>query len=184
MYTLGEKPASPPDIRFFSVGSMIAMIVHFCMFFAPLFSESPWDLLCEARSYSCKDISFRQFLKNVWKSGWAESQDIAPYDVTYQSVVAREENGEGVVNGGTYYTSYATNMVWTSVWNPLTRIFANALVIDNPRSRINHWFRAKRFAFLQFPVVHSISSHVLVRSIQDPSISRLHTCHPNGERPR
>ena len=36
VYTLGEKPASPPDIRFFSVGSMIAMIVHFCMFFAPL----------------------------------------------------------------------------------------------------------------------------------------------------
>ena len=111
VYTLGEKPASPPDIRFFSVGSMIAMIVHFCMFFAPLFSESPWDLLCEARSYSCKDISFRQFLKNVWKSGWAESEDIAPYDVTYQSVVAREKNGEGVANKGTYYTSYATNMV-------------------------------------------------------------------------
>jgi len=111
VYTLGEKPASPPDIRFFSVGSMIAMIVHFCMFFAPFFSENPWDLLCEARSYSCKNISVPKFLKNVWKSGWAESEDIAPYDVTYQSVVAREKNGEGVVNKGTYYTSYATNMV-------------------------------------------------------------------------
>ena len=81
------------------------------MFFAPLFSEHPWDLLCEARSYSCKNISALQFLKNVWKSEWAESEDIAPYDVTYQSVVARENNGEGVVNKGTYYTSYATNMV-------------------------------------------------------------------------
>lgn len=111
VYTLGEKPASPPDIRFFSVGSMIAMIVHFCMFFAPFFSEHPWDLLCEARSYTCKDISVFQFLKHVWKSGWAESEDIAPYDVTYQSVVAREKNGEGVANKGTYYTSYATNMV-------------------------------------------------------------------------
>lgn len=111
VYTLGEKPASPPDIRFFSVGSFIAMIVHFCMFFAPLFSENPWDLLCEARPYSCKDISVLQFLKHVWKSGWAESEDIAPYDVTYQSVVAREKNGEGVVNERTYYTSYATNMV-------------------------------------------------------------------------
>ena len=111
VYTLGEKPASPPDIRFFSVGSMIAMIVHFCMFFAPFFSENPWDLLCEARSYSWKDISVSQFLKHVWKSGWAESEDIAPYDVTYQSVVAREKNGEGVANKGTYYTSYATNMV-------------------------------------------------------------------------
>ena len=91
------------------------MIVHFCMFFAPFFSEDPWDLLCEARSYSCKNISVRQFLKNVWKSGWAESEDIAPYDVTYQSVVAREKNGEGVVNKGTYYTSYATNMVSTQL---------------------------------------------------------------------
>ena len=90
---------------------MIAMIVHFCMFFAPFFSDHPWDLLCEARSYSCKDISVLRFLKNVWKSQWAESEDIAPYDVTYQSVVAREKNGEGVVNRGTYYTSYATNMV-------------------------------------------------------------------------
>jgi hypothetical protein len=111
VYTLGEKPASPPDIRFFSVGAMIAMIIHVCMFFSPFFSEDLWDLLCEARSYSCKDISVLQFLKNVWKSGWAESEDIAPYDVTYQSVVAREKNGEGVVNKGTYYTSYATNMV-------------------------------------------------------------------------
>jgi len=112
VYTLGEKPASPPDIRFFSVGSLIAMIVHFCLFFAPIFSEDPWDLLSEARSYSCKDISILQFLKHVWKSGWAESEDIAPYDVTYQSVVAREKNGEGIVNKGTYYTSYATDMVW------------------------------------------------------------------------
>lgn len=110
VYTLGEKPASPPDIRFFSVGSLIAMIVHFCLFFAPIFSEDPWDLLSEARSYSCKDISILQFLKHVWKSGWAESEDIAPYDVTYQSVVARENNGEGIVNKGTYYTSYATDM--------------------------------------------------------------------------
>ncbi|KAF9778201.1 alpha/beta-hydrolase [Thelephora terrestris] len=110
VYTLGEKPASAPDIRLFSVGSFIAMIVHFCMFFAPLLSEDPWDLLSEARSYSCKDISVVQFLKHVWKSGWAESEDIAPYDVTYQSVVTREKNGEGVVNKGTYYTSYATNM--------------------------------------------------------------------------
>lgn len=110
VYTLGEKPASPPDIRFFSVGSMISIIVHFCMFFSPLFSEQPWDLLCEARSYSCKDISMLQFLRNVWKSGWTESEDIAPYDVTYQSVVAREKSGEGAVNKGTYYTSYATDM--------------------------------------------------------------------------
>ena len=87
------------------------MVVHFCMFFAPFFSDHPWDLLCEARSYSCKDISILRFFKNVWKSEWAESRDIAPYDVTYQSVVAREKNGEGVVNKGTYYTSYATNMV-------------------------------------------------------------------------
>jgi len=117
VYSLGEKPASPPDIRFFSVGAMIAMVVHFCMFFAPLFSDHPWDLLCEARSYSCKNISILQFFKNVWKSEWAESRDIAPYDVTYQSVVAREKNGEGVVNKGTYYTSYATNMVTFPTWN-------------------------------------------------------------------
>jgi len=39
------------------------MIVHFCMFFAPFFSENLWDLLSEARSYSCKDISVLQFLK-------------------------------------------------------------------------------------------------------------------------
>ena len=86
------------------------MVAHFCMFFAPFFSKS-WDLLCEARPYSCKDISVSQFLKNVWKSNWAESEDITPYDATYQSVVARERNGEGVVNKGTYYTSYAANMV-------------------------------------------------------------------------
>lgn len=115
VYTLGEKPGSPPDIRFFSLGSLIAMTIHFCMFFAPLFSGDLWDLFCEARSYSCKDISVLQFLKHVWKSGWAESKDIAPYDVTYQSVVAREKNGEGVVNKGTYYTSYAANMVWSKL---------------------------------------------------------------------
>ena len=98
-------------MRFFSVGSIIAMVAHFCMFFAPFFSEHPLDLFCEARSFSCKDISICQFLKNVWKSGWAESEDIAPYDATYQAIEAREKNGEGVVNKGTYYTSYATNMV-------------------------------------------------------------------------
>ena len=83
------------------------------MFFAPLFSKHPWDLLCEARPYSWKDISFLQFLKNVWKSKWAESKDIAPYDATYQAIVVREKSGEGVVNKGTYYTSYATDMVWS-----------------------------------------------------------------------
>ena len=110
---------------------MIGMIVHFCMFFAPLFSEHPWDLLCEARSYSYKDISVLQFLKHVWKSGWAESEDIAPYDVTYQSVVAREKNGEGVANKGTYYTSYATNMVWFQLgFDPQTQ-FRNLLPDDS-----------------------------------------------------
>lgn len=111
VYTLGEKPASPPDLRVFSVGALIALAIHFSMFFAPLFSKHPWDLFCEGRSYSCKDISVLQFLKHVWKSGWAESEDIAPYDATYQAIMTREKNGEGVVNKGTYYTSYVTDMV-------------------------------------------------------------------------
>ena len=87
------------------------------MFFAPLFSRQLWDLFCEARPYSCKDISVLRFFKHLWKSGWAESEDIAPYDVTYQAVAAREKNGEGVVNKETYYTSYATDMVWVPTRN-------------------------------------------------------------------
>jgi hypothetical protein len=170
----------------FSVGSFIAMIVHFCMFFAPLLSEDPWDLLSEARSYSCKDISVVQFLKHVWKSGWAESEDIAPYDVTYQSVVTREKNGEGVVNKGTYYTSYATNMVWVSISSPLARphlpIYCS--LVDGPRPRVDQRLHPKRFSFSQLPVIHPISGDVLLRSDQGPSVPGFRARYPEGERPR
>ena len=171
VYTLGEKPSSPPDIRFFSVGSFIGMIVHFCMFFAPLLSEDPWDLLSEARSYSCKDISIARFLKNVWKSGWAESEDIAPYDVTYQSVVAREKNGEGVVNKGTYYTSYSTNMVRFRS-NAHRRAHTNPPIVhlDDPRPRVEQWIHTKHLTFPQFPIIYPISGDVLLRSHKGPSV--------------
>lgn len=167
VYTLGEKPASPPDIRFFSVGSMIAMIVHFCMFFAPFFSDHPWDLFCEARSYSCKEISVFQFLKHVWKSGWAESKDIAPYDVTYQSVVAREKNGEGVVNKGTYYTSYATNMVmyWPGIY---LRIRTNIPVQTIPDNGSNGGFVPSISHFLCLPLF------ILSRAMCSYDLTKIH----------
>lgn len=183
VYSLGEKPASPPNLRFFSVGSLIAMAIHISMFFAPFFSEPPWDLFCEARSYSYKDISVLQFLKNVWKSGWAESEDIAPYDATYQSVVAREENGEGVANEGTYYTSYATDMVWSQSTIHLYS-HTKVSILDGPGSWVRRSFQAKHFTFCKFPVVHPISGDVFLQPKQDPSISRLLTRHTKWGRQR
>jgi hypothetical protein len=106
------------------------------MFFAPLFSRPLWDLFCEARSYSSRDLSILRFLKHMWKSGWAESEDIAPYDATYQAIVAREKNGEGVVNKKTYYTSYATDMVWSRLGIHLrihTHLTAHYFHLDGPR---------------------------------------------------
>ena len=70
IYTLREKPANPSDIRFFSVGSLVGIVVHFCMFFAPSFPEQPWGPFCEARFYSSRDIPVLQFLEHVWKSAW------------------------------------------------------------------------------------------------------------------
>ncbi|KAF5368457.1 hypothetical protein D9758_002331 [Tetrapyrgos nigripes] len=112
VYVLGERPDAAPRIQPFSWGSLLSKTVHIISYMSPILPEA-FDLHVESRSLSYRDSTFLNFLKHLWKSDWAESRDATPYDVTFTAAEEREMSGEGEVNPGTFYRSFATYITET-----------------------------------------------------------------------
>lgn len=110
VYTLGERLDAAPAVRPFSAGSLVAKGIHLVTFFSPLLPRV-LDLHAESRLLSFRDISFATFLKQVWKSDWAESRDATPFDVTFEAADERESELEGEPHPMTFYQSYVACMV-------------------------------------------------------------------------
>ncbi|TFK56698.1 alpha/beta-hydrolase [Heliocybe sulcata] len=122
-YTCGSSTHNAPCVRPFSLGSLLAKSIHVFSYISP-FLPSPssssllslFDFHIDARrsAMTCKHINLREFLQQMWKSDWAESRDVAPYDVTFEAIDARERlvdgDGEGMVCEGTFYQSYVACM--------------------------------------------------------------------------
>ncbi|KAK0198924.1 alpha/beta-hydrolase [Armillaria mellea] len=83
VYTLGERIDAAPAVRPWSVGDLIAKVVHIMVYLKPVLPE---------------------------KSSWATSRDAAPFDVTFMAADEREANMEGEPNPGTFYKSFAAFM--------------------------------------------------------------------------
>ncbi|KAH8099298.1 alpha/beta-hydrolase [Cristinia sonorae] len=114
VYLLGERVDAAPLVRFWSVGNAITKVVHIISYLSP-WTASHMDFHTESRGYSCREASFWSLIKTLWRSDWAESRDIAPYDCTYVSADTREAMGEGAVNPNTFYRSYAAS--WSTMKN-------------------------------------------------------------------
>ena len=65
----------------------------------------------EARGLSFYDSSFASFLKQLWRSDWAESRDATPFDTTFNAAEEREAGEEGVIHPNTFYRSYCATLV-------------------------------------------------------------------------
>lgn len=106
---MGEQTDSAPAVRSFSFGSALAKIVHVVSYLQP-FLPSVVDFHTDSRSLTCRETSFSSFLKQLWRSDWAEGRDAAPFDMTFQGAEEREAKKEGVVNPNTFYQSYTATM--------------------------------------------------------------------------
>ncbi|TBU63809.1 alpha/beta-hydrolase [Dichomitus squalens] len=111
VYTLGEDTRDAPNVRPLSAGNLLAKAIHVASYFAPFLPFL--DLHAEARGLSFRDASFVSFLRQLWRSDWAESRDATPYDVTFAAADEREAAQEGKVNPNTYYRSYCATMSHT-----------------------------------------------------------------------
>ncbi|KAL0580803.1 hypothetical protein V5O48_001179 [Marasmius crinis-equi] len=109
VYTLGERVDAAPTVRPLSLGSFLAKGVHVVSYLSPLLPTA-LDLHADSRALSYNDISFLSFLKQLWRSDWAESRDATPFDVTFEAADEREAQEEGRPNPGTYYRSYCGHM--------------------------------------------------------------------------
>ncbi|KAH9858051.1 alpha/beta-hydrolase [Lenzites betulinus] len=109
VYSLGEDPHDAPAVRRFSPGDILSKAVHIAAYLAPVLPRF-LDLHADARALSFRDASFRSFLGQLRKSGWAESRDATPYDVTFDAAEEREARGEGEVNPNTFYRSYCATL--------------------------------------------------------------------------
>ncbi|KAJ4484950.1 alpha/beta-hydrolase [Lentinula edodes] len=107
VYTLGERVDAAPNVRPLSPGSLLSKVVHAISYLSPIL-PTLLDLHTESRHMSYHDISILCLLKQLWKSDWAESQDAAPFDVTFESADKREANLEGQPYPRTFYRSCAT----------------------------------------------------------------------------
>ncbi|KDR75661.1 hypothetical protein GALMADRAFT_248263 [Galerina marginata CBS 339.88] len=109
VYALGESTTSAPNVRPFSVGAFLAKFVHIIAYFSPLL-PSLFDVHADARALSYRDVSGLSFLKQLWKSDWAESKDAAPYDTTFEAGEERENGLEGRTFPNTFYRSHVSVM--------------------------------------------------------------------------
>lgn len=109
VYILGEREDAAPAVKYISVGSMIARIVHILSYFSPMLPTIV-DLHAESRKLSYTETSLRSFLKQMWHSDWAESRDAAPFDATFEAAEEREAFGEGYPHEKTYYSSFSARM--------------------------------------------------------------------------
>ena len=89
---------------------MLAKAIHIISYFSPSLPRA-FDLHTDARQLSYTQTTFMEFLRQLWRSDWAEGKDATPYDVTFEAAETRESMGEGMCNPNTFYTSYAAYMV-------------------------------------------------------------------------
>lgn len=116
VYVLGESTDDVPFVKQLSPGSILAKGFHLFTYISP-FLPSILDFHAESHPLTYKDISIWTLFKNIWRSEWAEGADATPFDVTFQAANAREANEEGVVNEGTFYSSYVASMVTFYSWH-------------------------------------------------------------------
>ncbi|KJA25838.1 hypothetical protein HYPSUDRAFT_384676 [Hypholoma sublateritium FD-334 SS-4] len=109
VYTLGESMTAAPEVRPFSLGSFLAKLVHIFAYISPLL-PSAIDTHSDARSLSYRESSISNFIKQLWKSDWAESQDAIPYDMTFEAARHRETVREGLPYQNTYHRSHVSRM--------------------------------------------------------------------------
>ncbi|KAF8973636.1 hypothetical protein BDZ97DRAFT_1776025 [Flammula alnicola] len=109
VYTLGESTTAAPSVHPFSVGSMLAKLVHVLAYLSPVL-PSIFDVHADARSFSYRESSPASLARQLWKSDWAESTDAAPYDMTFQAAEERETSLEGRVYPNTFYRSHVSRM--------------------------------------------------------------------------
>ncbi|KAM5530506.1 hypothetical protein V8D89_015822 [Ganoderma adspersum] len=112
VYTLGEDTRDAPNVRRFSVGNFLAKGVHVASYLSPILPRL-FDLHVEARGLSFYDSSFASFLKQLWRSDWAESRDATPFDTTFNAADEREAAQEGVIHSNTFYRSYCATLNYT-----------------------------------------------------------------------
>ncbi|KAI1788803.1 alpha/beta-hydrolase [Ganoderma leucocontextum] len=109
VYILGEDTRDVPNVRPFSVGNFLAKGIHVASYLSPVLPRF-LDLHIEARGLSFYDSSLTSFLKQLWRSDWAESRDATPYDTTFNAADEREAAQEGVIHPNTYYRSYCATL--------------------------------------------------------------------------
>jgi hypothetical protein len=110
VYTLGESTHNAPAVHPWSIGAMLAKAVHVLAYLSPSLPQA-LDLHTNSRRLSYTQITFWEFLRQLWRSDWAEGKDATPYAVTFEAAENLENMGEGSCNSRTFYTSYAAYMV-------------------------------------------------------------------------
>ena len=110
MYHVGDDASNAPDVRWFSLGYLLARCVYLLAYLAPILPAA-LDMHTESRSLSFYEIPVLSLLWSLWACEWAEAEDAAPFDVTFQASLHREALCEGVTNPGTYYRSYVACIV-------------------------------------------------------------------------
>ncbi|THH33439.1 hypothetical protein EUX98_g795 [Antrodiella citrinella] len=152
VYLFGERVDSAPQVRFFSVGSFITKVVHLVSYFSP-WTATHMDFHTESRAMSLYETSPWSMLKQLLKSDWGTSRDIAPFDCTYVSSDTRESLGEGEVNGKTFYRSYAAS--WSDMragtFTPPSKDFWEEPVL---------YYYASPVALFDFSVLRPVPSFV------------------------
>lgn len=127
VYHVGEDASNAPDVRWFSLGYMLARCVYLLAYLAPILPAA-LDMHTESRSLSFYEIPVLSLLWSLWACEWAEAEDAAPFDVTFQASIHRETLREGATNPGTYYRSYVA-----------------CIVGGPPSTRCHRWLSHRRF---------------------------------------
>jgi hypothetical protein len=110
VYLLGEDLTAAPDVRPFSLGSLLTKFIHVAAYLSPLL-PSVFDVHADSRALSYHESSLISFGKQLWKSDWAASTDAVPYDMTFEAADHREEYLEGRPHPNTFYQSHVSRMV-------------------------------------------------------------------------
>ncbi|KAJ7631150.1 alpha/beta-hydrolase [Roridomyces roridus] len=109
VYLLGERVDGAPAVRPLSVGAFVGRTAHILSFLSP-FLPPALDMHADCRSLTYRDASLLSLLKQLWRSDWAESRDVTPFDTTFQAADERESDGEGYTEPETFYRSHVAVM--------------------------------------------------------------------------
>ncbi|TFY80308.1 hypothetical protein EWM64_g3703 [Hericium alpestre] len=164
VYALGERTNAAPAVRPMSIGSALSKTVHLLSYLAPVVSPFV-DLHADSRRLSFLETSFSAFLRQLWKSDWAESKDAMPYEVTFAAADEREGIGEDVLHSRTFYRSYVARMTEPEL--------SRNLRVEVPTA--DHLPVVPLYA-----LAHSIGSFDF--SVLDPSPSFLFKAPPPGQK--